>query len=132
MQNCDFAGIPRVPDNQLWDQLHATEEVEWANQRAKEVRDKVNKMEDRMQLAKTKVGALQDPKHALEQQLAQQMEEKKEEPDKIEELDVCIHMQDEHYANQIAQLVLEKSEMHTKYEQHKAQLDLEKNEQTKK
>ena len=58
MENCDFAGIPHVPDKKLWNQLQATEKgMEWANQRVEEAEAKVKKMEDRMQLAKTKLGA---------------------------------------------------------------------------
>ena len=82
-----------------------------------------------MRLVKTKLGALLNAKdksiHELEMQLQQQMvdEAKKE---KFEEWDVYIHMREDHYADQIAQLVLEKSEMHTKYEPHKAKLKMEK------
>ena len=125
IQTCDFLGIPHVLDKKLWDQLQAKEkEAQHTNRQAKEVEAKVKKMENRMQLAKTKLGAFLDAKdkriHALKQQLQQQMVEKKEETEKVDELEVYIQMQEEHYSDQIAQLVLEKSEiMHTKYEQHK-------------
>ena len=58
----------------LWDQLHETKkEVEQANRRVEEAETTINKMEDHMQLAKTKLGAVRDAKdktiHALDQQL---------------------------------------------------------------
>ena len=62
MQNCYFARILHVPDKQLWDQLQATKmEVEWSNQRA-EVAEEKGKVEERLQLAKTKPGGLLDAK----------------------------------------------------------------------
>ena len=43
-----------------------------------------------------------------------------------------VRIQEEHYVDQVAKLVLEKLGMHIEYEHHKAQLDLEKNELSKK
>ena len=64
MQNCDFVRITHVLDKKLWDQFKAIEkEVERANQKAEEVEAKVKKMEGRMQLEKTKLGALLNAKY---------------------------------------------------------------------
>ena len=63
MQNCDFLAIPHRLDRQLWDQLRATKKkVKHANQRAEKAKANVKKMEDRIQLEKTKLGVLLDAK----------------------------------------------------------------------
>ena len=77
MQHCGFVSIPHVPNQQLWDQLRQTEKkVEEANDRAAKAEENVKKMEDRIELAKTMIGALlenvdnaiQELKKILEQQ----------------------------------------------------------------
>ena len=49
----------------------------------------------------------------------------------MEEVEQYVIIQEEHYADQMSQLVLKKIDMHTEYEQHKEQLDLERNELAK-
>ena len=77
----------------------------------------MKKMEDRMHLAKTKLGAMLDAKdeaiHTLKQQVERQMEVTQQEKDyvNIQELEEYVHIQEEHYADQMAK-VLEKSKMH--------------------
>mgnify|MGYP000394388126 CR=1 FL=1 len=60
--------------------------------------------------------AIQD----LKQEIEQQTEDTKQEKEKVEELEEYVRIQEEHYAQNMAKLVLENSEMHTEHEQHKA------------
>ena len=53
----------------------------------------------------------------LNWQLQQQMADKQEEQEKVEELQLYIKMQEEHYSEHGAKLELKKSEMNTNYEQ---------------
>ena len=130
MKNCDFARIPQVPNKHLWDQLWALQkEVKHANQKAVEAVDKVKKMEECLELAKTKIGALLDAKENATQESQQQVkrQETQAEQEKLEDLEQYVHIQEEHYAKQLSQLVLKKTDMHTEHQQQK-QLEVEKNE----
>ena len=131
MQHFDFVDIPHVPDQKLWDQLRATErQVKEANDWANKAKEKVRKLEECIELTRTKIGegvnerdkAIQE----LKQMVTRQKQETRDAQKKVDELELYVQMQEEHYRNRMVEMVVETIESHTQYEQSKAQLQPKK------
>ena len=100
---------------QLWP---SEKEVEQANQRVEEVEAKVMKMEDCLEVAKTKIGAYLEAKDnaihlELKQQVQRQMVETQQEQEKVVEVRQYVRYLEENSTDQMSKFVHEKVEMHT-------------------
>ena len=92
MQHFDFVDIPHVPDQKFGDQLRATErQVKEANDQANKAKEKVRKLEECVELTRTKIGeGVNERDKAIQefkQMVTRQKQEMRDAPEKVDKLE---------------------------------------------